>query len=303
MSLNQICGIYAIVNKENGKVYIGSSLDVHRRFATHFMRLNNKTHQSPHLQAAWEFYGHEGFEFRIIEECSSEVLLQREQYYLDLYQAYEREKGYNTCTIAGNTTGYRHSLEAKMSMSGKKIRQKVVRKNLKVYTGEDNKWYGKEHSAETKERIREYQKKNCRMNNPNRKLTWEKVKKIRELYAQGKYSMQELANMMQIKSASTINTIVKNRTWNYPEEQVPEKSYKCKICGESFYFGEDFFKHLREKHEITDRMYTIKYLCERESDYLCRECGKPAIYCYLKFKSYCKEHRPQDSTDSSPSTN
>lgn len=76
-------GVYAIVNKEHGKRYIGSSCVIERRWNEHKRKLRLNRHHSPHLQNAWNKYGEGCFDFIVIQECSRENLLKYEQYYLD----------------------------------------------------------------------------------------------------------------------------------------------------------------------------------------------------------------------------
>ena len=90
-----MCGVYMIKNKVNGKFYIGSSVDIAFRWARHKRQLHNGNHHSVHLQRAWDKYGEENFEFKVIEECSEDMTFQREQYYLDLYKPYNNDIGYN----------------------------------------------------------------------------------------------------------------------------------------------------------------------------------------------------------------
>ena len=47
------CGIYKIENKENGKVYIGSSKNIEKRWEAHEVGLKNKRHHNAKLQHAW----------------------------------------------------------------------------------------------------------------------------------------------------------------------------------------------------------------------------------------------------------
>jgi len=83
-----------IKNKINGKFYIGSSVDIAYRWARHKRQLRNGNHHSIHLQRAWDKYGEENFEFKVIEECSEDITFKREQYYLDLYKSYNNDVGY-----------------------------------------------------------------------------------------------------------------------------------------------------------------------------------------------------------------
>lgn len=104
-------GIYMIWCLFSGKVYVGSSLNVARRFTQHLRNLNRNRNLHPHLQAAWNAYGAESFMFTPIEFCSVEELEQREQHYLDLHRSYDREKGYNTSPTAESTRGVKRTPE------------------------------------------------------------------------------------------------------------------------------------------------------------------------------------------------
>lgn len=79
------CGIYAIVNKNKDKWYLGSSKDIHKRFARHLWELRQGVHHSVHLQRAFNKYGEGAFELQIVEYCLEEDLLERESLYLGGY--------------------------------------------------------------------------------------------------------------------------------------------------------------------------------------------------------------------------
>lgn len=55
--------IYQILNTQTKQSYIGQTVDINRRKRTHFGRLKNNTHENPKLQASWNKYGSENFEF------------------------------------------------------------------------------------------------------------------------------------------------------------------------------------------------------------------------------------------------
>jgi hypothetical protein len=75
-------GVYRILNKINGKYYIGSSNYVRRRLTRHRNDLNNNAHINTHLQRAWNKYGECNFDFSTIEFCSKSKLLFLEKKYL-----------------------------------------------------------------------------------------------------------------------------------------------------------------------------------------------------------------------------
>ena len=56
-------GIYCIKNKLNNKCYIGSSNDLIYRECMHFHKLKYNKHVNNHLQASYNKYGRDNFEF------------------------------------------------------------------------------------------------------------------------------------------------------------------------------------------------------------------------------------------------
>ena len=95
--------IYKIVNKKNGKFYIGSTKNINIRWADHKRELNQNKHHCSRLQNSWNKHGEENFEFLVIEEivCFKD-LLKREQFYLDKLKPYNDIFGYN---ISPNACG------------------------------------------------------------------------------------------------------------------------------------------------------------------------------------------------------
>jgi group I intron endonuclease len=62
------CGIYCIKNTINNKVYIGKSIDIHRRIKEHINMLNSKRKdENTHLMNAWYKYGANSFEYSVLE--------------------------------------------------------------------------------------------------------------------------------------------------------------------------------------------------------------------------------------------
>lgn len=67
-------GIYKIENLVNGKIYIGQSNDIGRRFNEH------KRRDGQLVDKAIKKYGISNFSFSVVEECSVEELSNRESY-------------------------------------------------------------------------------------------------------------------------------------------------------------------------------------------------------------------------------
>ena len=91
--------IYKIINKVNGKMYIGQTINVSKRIKDHFKELENGTHHSVKLQRAYNKYGKDNFyyEYKIVEVKSHEELLKIEIDEIDRYDSYNN--GYNMTLV------------------------------------------------------------------------------------------------------------------------------------------------------------------------------------------------------------
>jgi len=92
-----ISGIYCFENKINNKRYIGSSKDIVERYKRHLRMIVKNVHVNSHFQSAINKYGFNNFSFIVLEQCSENDLLTREQYYID---SYEWSTLYNKTKIA-----------------------------------------------------------------------------------------------------------------------------------------------------------------------------------------------------------
>lgn len=117
-------GIYKITNLVNGKFYIGSAAGkegIRGRIGTHKSRLKNNKHCNEYLQSAWNKYGEENFKSEVLEIVENKnIIIEREQYYLDLYKPYNRIIGYNLSPTAGSQIGYKHTKKTITKISGRK---------------------------------------------------------------------------------------------------------------------------------------------------------------------------------------
>lgn len=87
-------GIYKYTNKENGKIYIGRSIDIYRRKWEHL----NRPSQYSYFDSVITKIGEDKFDFEVIEECSEDELKDREKYWINFYESCvldNRTKGYN----------------------------------------------------------------------------------------------------------------------------------------------------------------------------------------------------------------
>lgn len=79
-------GVYLIENMCNGKIYVGSSIHIERRFIEHRSSLNTGAHHNRHLQNAWNKDGGDAFRFRVLLYCDKAHLVTSEQGALDYFR-------------------------------------------------------------------------------------------------------------------------------------------------------------------------------------------------------------------------
>jgi len=113
-------GVYKILNKINGKFYIGSAKNITSRWDQHRRSLLKDKHSNPMLQRAVKKYGFDSFIFEVLEQCTLFNLQSREQYYLDTLKPFE-PKGYNIALNALHPMeGRKHSEETKQKIRNAK---------------------------------------------------------------------------------------------------------------------------------------------------------------------------------------
>lgn len=132
-------GIYKILNIINTKVYIGSSTNLRYRISKHFNHLKKNHHNNDYLQRSFNKWGKDSFIFEILELCPIMKLQEREQFYMEFYNACNKKSGYNIKLKANNTGPLPLSVKNKISVSN---------------TGSNNPMYGKHHTLEVIEQAR-----------------------------------------------------------------------------------------------------------------------------------------------------
>ena len=152
----KISGIYKIVNKVNGKYYVGSSRDIygepHGRFYQHKAHLKCQRHYNSHLQSAWNNYKPESFEFVVVEKttCEKNMILEIEQKYLNVAKT-EKHVCYNkSFTACGPDWTEENKRKRSILISGK---NNPNYGNGDKIRGVKNPFFGKKHTEETKRKM------------------------------------------------------------------------------------------------------------------------------------------------------
>ena len=153
-------GIYKIINKIDGKYYVGSSKNINIRWYNHIKDLKENKHYNDFLQRAWNKFGSDNFEFVIIELVNDKTkLLLIEQTYLNkakleqqcTYNLNWQAKGgdiseYSRLKLKNRHFSEEHSKKISESKIGKP-RSKETKEKIKIANT------GKKHTMETRSKI------------------------------------------------------------------------------------------------------------------------------------------------------
>lgn len=108
-----ISGVYKITCLVNNKVYIGSSVNITKRWHCHKSTLNKNRHHSKYLQNSWNKYGVDHFEFKVLIYCDPHNNLYYEQKFIDHFDASNKNFGFNMSPLVSSPT------------SGKSYKEKI----------------------------------------------------------------------------------------------------------------------------------------------------------------------------------
>ena len=151
---DDISGIYQIYCSINNKSYIGQAYHIWNRCASkHCNMLKKHNHPNKHLQAAFNKYGIENFEWSVIKLCPIDQLNIEEERAI---AAIGRENLFNFTDGGEGIKGYKHTEEYKKYDSASKIAgwatgkyttPEMAIKRINVFTGQEH-IYDRTGSAE-----------------------------------------------------------------------------------------------------------------------------------------------------------
>ncbi len=244
-------GIYCWTNLINNKSYVGSSINLSRRLSDYysidkFKRIRIKGHSR--ISNAILKNKISNFNLDILEYCESNIIIEREQHYLDLLKP-----KYNILKIAGSRLGFKHSEVTikKMSIKNKgngnpmygkthteetKLNMSIGRKSF------NNPMYGKTHTKETKLRIGMSVVKTIKARGPiknpmlgkhHSEETRKKISESNKLFR--KYNNMTLETKLRL-SLTSIGLIIKvydhskNLIGEFPSIRKVAKHFNVSIC-------------------------------------------------------------------------
>jgi group I intron endonuclease len=150
--------IYKIINVVNNKFYVGSTTNKKVRFRQHRKLLRGNRHHCKHLQAAWNKYGEDKFEFVVVEVVLDTMSLQQIE---DIYLL--QHVGQPMCYNSGYSAEapWRNAPPEVTPNFGKVMAQQQkeqISKTLKEFYAADyfnHPRVGKTHTEETRLKIRQ----------------------------------------------------------------------------------------------------------------------------------------------------
>lgn len=154
--LKGFTGIYLWYNRITSDFYVGSAKDLSNRLARYYRSSELNRIKGNLIYASLLAYGHDNFSLYILEFTTKDNVLEREQYYFDLFIP-----TYNLLKFASSSASYQHTEEAKKLMSEIKQKDPELLSRIALLA-EINR--GKKHSEEFKQRRSEL---TTGTNNPN----------------------------------------------------------------------------------------------------------------------------------------
>lgn len=204
-----ITGIYIIRNTVNNKVYIGSAIDIKKRWRDHKWCLKENKHHNPHLQASYNKYGLENFKFIIGLKCNFDDLLLEESKLIKKFKSQNNLHGYNINDPKQIQLGKKCKDDTKMILSERMMNEKNP---MYGKTGNQHPKYRYKLSEEKRNKLSVWAR-NRKGNKSNAsKLTNETVLEIRYIYKTKLYNQTELSKIYNV-SQITISDVVRKKRW------------------------------------------------------------------------------------------
>ena len=194
-------GIYCLINKINGHSYVGSSIKLDSRMRNYLNKAFLKSKQNVNMPITRSLlkYDYSNFSLLILEYVEAEFLTARETFYIAYIIPY-----YNVLKQGFSSLGYIHTEETKKLLSelakNKTHSDKTKGLIARAVTGENNPFYNKNHSMESKIRMIE-------ANSAYSVYVYNSFKKLLVIFP----SVKTLAKLIKSNHSTLVN-IIKEQT-------------------------------------------------------------------------------------------
>lgn len=239
-------GIYRWNNLVTGKSYVGSAISLSNRFTIYYSlgALKSKINKgSSAIYSALLKYGYSNFSLDILEYCESNVLISREQHFIDLFKP-----EYNILKIAGSKLGFKHPETTKAQM---RINNKGV----------NNPFFGKRHTLDSRIKIGESLKSSVTINIMPKMITPETRLKLSTRTRGVSIKVFDLKDNL-VKEFPTITSAAKhfnvsNRTvGRYMDKDLSYCGFIFKSCVRNF----EIINIIRVKVKLVRRFFWVEEL-------------------------------------------
>jgi group I intron endonuclease len=133
--------VYLIHNIKNNKIYVGKTISLKRRWSNHLSFARNKT-TNQFIHRAIRKYGVDNFIFCFVQKLfSNKECAEAERYWIKYYDSRNPKYGYNL------TDGGDGSIGRKQTTA---TREKISARKKNTMLANDNPFYGKKHTTQTK---------------------------------------------------------------------------------------------------------------------------------------------------------
>lgn len=246
----KICGVYKITSP-SGKIYIGQSVDVHKRFGAYRKFRCNKQLK---LFNSFLKHGVENHTFEIIHECEREQLNELEKHYVYLFDTFGTNRGLNLRDGGGNTG--RASDESRRRMSEASKGQVSWNKGLAgTYKFSEegrkniaNAQIGRKHKEETKIKISEALKGKLKSKEHNRKNSEAQRGRVDSEETRRKKSESHKGKLMNEETKRKIAMAWKGRKHSEESNKKNSEAHKGKkLSPESIIKREETKRRIRQE--------------------------------------------------------
>ena len=229
--------------KENGKIYIGKTNDIKRRWRSNGIEYKpgkGEENNRPFWNAIKK-YGWSCFEHIILEKgLNDEEASEKEKLYIQLYDSRNKSKGYNIAEGGNGGLIYKEhprGMKGKHHSEEKKLKQSELMKRLNAEGKCGNNWknghprgmLGKHHSEEFKERLRAIKPDK----HPSaRKTVVEYANGMTEQFGCLKYCSEAL----KISESTLITVIKSNKPYKISKNCYSNRENLKKIEGARIYY-------------------------------------------------------------------
>lgn len=304
--------IYEIKNKVNGKFYIGSSINVTKRWWEHKKMLDLGIHTNKHLQSSWNKHTEKNFSFCILEQLSDSLteqeVLEREQEHLNLCVG--SPLCYNQNKFASKPDS---SLNKKPVIQLSKTTKEQIKewesacdvekslgiaasgiynacKGILVSAG-GFAWVWKDEAERSK-----YEPKSGKHGGHGKRevclisTSGEVLKTYSSLAEAAQEHSLEYENIIAVCKGRKMSA--SGKIFKYKEQADDKNNLTCKICGGGTKTPRGLATHLQFAHKLTSVDYTVKHLLQSDKAPGCgvEGCGESVRYVSFEFKKYCKKH-------------